>query len=526
MTEKEYKALHRKQMYDQIQRLRNEEHLSIQRIADKLGVNFRTVKRYLEMSRSEFESFSDNITNKPQILEPYTDFVVERLSLYQDTSTAQMHDWLKEAYPDFPKVTQRTVYSFVMKVRQDYNLPRIAMNERQYNPMPETPPGKYAQVDFGHKKLRCGSGQWIMVHFMAMLLCHSRYKYIWFQEKPFTSETAAIAHERAFAFFQGVPKYIIYDQDAVFLYDENLGDYKMTTVFESYVKSRPFTPIFWRPADPESKGKVENCVKYVKQNFLQNRQYSRLEVLQEEGEAWLNRTGNMIEHGTTCQVPYEVWCKECKDLQPYTPVTELEANPGHKVLKTNSVRYKGNTYTVPTGTYKNDDTRVYVTEDNGDVLISDVDGVLIARHRIPAGRGQIVVNKNHLRDRSSSIKEQCDHMATLFTDQNAISLFLSMLRARYPRYMREQLASMSGCILKYGQVAADAALEKCVKNKLYSANNFEAFISMGKVPEPTEKAVIKPLGDARTKLIVNFDPNRSSIVAYENLFKGSSYGTE
>ena len=101
-----------------------------------------------------------------------------------------------------------------------------------------------------------------------------------------------------------------------------------------------------------------------------------------------------------------------------------------------------------------------------------------------------------------------------------------MLRARYPRYMREQLASMSGCILKYGQVAADAALEKCVKNKLYSANNFEAFISMGKVPEPTEKAVIKPLGDARTKLIVNFDPNRSSIVAYENLFKGSSYGTE
>lgn len=82
----------------------------------------------------------------------------------------------------------------------------------------------------------------------------------------------------------------------------------MTTVFDSYVKSRPFTPIFCRPADPESKGKVENCVKYVKQNFLQNRQYSRLEVLQEEGEAWLNRTGNMMEHGTTCQVPYEVWC--------------------------------------------------------------------------------------------------------------------------------------------------------------------------------------------------------------------------
>ena len=125
-------------MYDQIQRLRNEEHLSIQRIADRLGINFRTVKRYLEMSRSEFESFSDNITNKPQILTPYTDFVVERLSLYQDTSTAQMHDWLKEAHP-------------------------------------------------------------------------------------FTSEMAVIAHEKAFEYFHGIPKEIIYDQDAVFLWDENLG---------------------------------------------------------------------------------------------------------------------------------------------------------------------------------------------------------------------------------------------------------------------------------------------------------------
>ena len=63
-------------------------------------------------------------------------------------------------------------------------------------------------------------------------------------------------------------KNIIYDQDAVFLYDENIGDYVMIAVFGSYVKSRPFNAVFCRPADPEAKGKVENCVKYVKQNFL------------------------------------------------------------------------------------------------------------------------------------------------------------------------------------------------------------------------------------------------------------------
>ena len=48
------------------------------------------------------------------------------------------------------------------------------------------------------------------------------------------------AHEKSFEYFKGIPKNIIYDQDAVFLYDENIGDYVMTAVFGSYVKSRPF----------------------------------------------------------------------------------------------------------------------------------------------------------------------------------------------------------------------------------------------------------------------------------------------
>jgi hypothetical protein len=41
--------------------------------------------------------------------------------------------------------------------------------------------------------------------------------------KSFTSESASIAHEKAFDYFHGIPGYIIHDQDAVFLYNENMG---------------------------------------------------------------------------------------------------------------------------------------------------------------------------------------------------------------------------------------------------------------------------------------------------------------
>ncbi len=518
MTDKEQKALDRFIMYDQIHRFRREEHKSIQWIANYLGVNFRTVKKYLKMDQTEFERYSGNITNKTFMLECYTPFIVDRLQRFQDTPAAQMHDWLKENFPDFPKVAPRTVFNYVMKVRQDYNLPKLTMNERQYQSLPETPPGKYAQVDFGQSPLRCGDGTRIKVYFMAMLLCHSRYKYIWFQDRPFTSETASMAHEMAFGYFHGIPEYIIYDQDAVFLYDENIGDYRMPEVFGSYVKSRPFKAIFCRPADPESKGKVENVVKYVKHNFLLNRPYSSLDNLQNEGEAWLSRTGNAMVHGTTCKVPYNEWCKECRELIPYTPVASLQIAEGHKVLKTNSIRYRGNTYSLPIGTYHGENTRAYLKEEAGNLIINDVEGKLIARHLIPAGSGHTIINNNHQRDRSVSIGSYGQQIMELFKDKTGAASFVSELKIRYPRYMRDQLATLQSCIIKYGQTAADGALDTCLRNKLYSATNFKSIISVNPSVKRDEKPSIKPLGDEKARLMVNFDPYKSSIDIYENIF--------
>ncbi len=76
--------------------------------------------------------------------------------------------------------------------------------------------------------------------------------------------------------------------------DEYLGDVTFTSAFKQYIKSRSFKLYFFRKADPESKGKVENVVQYVKKNFLYNRLYSDLETLNTEAIAWLARTANHL----------------------------------------------------------------------------------------------------------------------------------------------------------------------------------------------------------------------------------------
>jgi transposase len=81
----------------------------------------------------------------------------------------------------------------------------------------------------------------------------------------------------AFAFLGGILLTVVYDQDRTMMVDENLGHIILTETFRKYAKARGFQIHFCRKADPESKGKIENVIKYVKINFLTNRmRYHRL----------------------------------------------------------------------------------------------------------------------------------------------------------------------------------------------------------------------------------------------------------
>lgn len=508
-------------MYYEIRRLRNVEHFSIQRIADHLSIDFRTVKRYLEMREEEFEAYSNTKGRKSQLLDPYREFIVQYLKKYEDAPYSVVHDRLKEHYACFPTVDPKTVYNYVMHLRNELNLPRISSSQRQYSPVPDVQPGDQAQVDFGEKKLRKSTGEWITTYFFVMLLCFSRYKFLFFRERPFDAQSAVEAHEKAFEFFGGIPRQILYDQDAVFLRKENKGDYLMTEIFDRYQAARPFQAVFCRAADPESKGKVENTVKYVKQNFLFQRTYINIELLNEQAILWLNRTGNAILHNTTRKVPAEQWAQEQHFLQPWTPVFNVTKTTSYKVLKNNVVKYRGNSYSLPFGTYHNEESKVYLTESEGKLVIRDDKDAVIATHLIPAGAGHNVINSNHRRDTSVKLDELRNKAREFFSHSSDIETFLENIDRLYPRYVRDQLTTLLSCAEKSGRDPSEKALAFCVENHLFSANDFTSMVER-KITERKRRREsipeIKPLGDAKTQLMVNLEPEKSDIGKYEFLF--------
>ena len=510
--------------YYEIHRLFREEY-TISQISRELVLNRRTVRNYLAMNESDYEQFINDQCDRKKDLLTYEEFVKTRLEQFQDTSASQMHDWLKEKHEGFPQVSPKTIYNFVMWVRQKHNLPKISP-VREYMIVEELPYGKQAQVDFGEYNMRDGNHKRVKVWFFLMVLSRSRFKYVWFSDHPFTSELAIIAHEQAFGFFGGITDEIVYDQDKVFIVDENRGDLILTDAFRAYTKERSFTLHFCRKADPESKGKIENGVRYVKQNFLYNRPFYNIETLNDEAIAWLGRTANIMPHGRTMKPPYDEWAIEKPFLKPYTVfIIPPPQTTSYTVRKDNAISWKGNFYALPLGTYKGRGSQVRVVKENGQIIISDHTDKELCRHTIPIGKGKVVTNTDLRRDKQGAIEEIIGQVSQMFDNPQIARQYLEAIHGEKPRYIRDQLILIRQTIQMYDKQTVNEALAYCCHNSIYSAVDFKSVVKQG---TRDKKQPVGPVIARKNPLTNDPSPNatltpsKSKIIDYEKLMQNKN----
>jgi transposase len=329
-------------MWYKVQEL-TEQGLNKSQIKLETGLDRSTIRKYQQMEENVFHDWIKQRRNLPKKLFQYQSYVKEILSKTPYLSAAQVEDRLKENYEELPDIHSKTVYNFVQNIREQYNIPKPAKHEqRVFEKLPEPPFGQEAQVDFGETWMQTKQGNRKKIYFFAMSLSRSRYKFIYLTDKAFTSSIAVKAHHMAFEYFSGVPHKIIYDQDSVFIHNENLGDYLLTKEFSAFCKGQDFKAIFCRKADPQSKGKIENVIKYVKQNFLRGREYINIELLNTQAIAWLKRTANTKVHSATKLIPRQQWELEKNHLLPIKQKHIQRELKSYKVRKDNTILYKSN----------------------------------------------------------------------------------------------------------------------------------------------------------------------------------------
>ena len=493
------------QLWDKVKTLLSE-NLTVAQVSRILGVDRKTVRRYRDMSQEQISALVDReVKRRLCKLEPYRDFVVNLLREKPMLSSPQVHDRLLEHYPSFPDVSPRTVYSFVQRIRTEEDIPVAHESLREFGRVEQMPYGKQAQVDFGEMFLENTHGSRTKVYFMLMVLRRSCYKFAWFQSCPFTAESAVYAHHLSFRYFGGVPEEVVYDQDVKFLVNENYGKYHLTAALEAYVREVGYKPVFMMARDPQSKGLAEAYVRYVKHNFLSGRTYVNDEVLNDEFLGWLERTGNQNRHSVYRFVPSAEFAIEKDYLADYKASVKGPAMyaRSYVVKQDNTISYKGNTYSVPLGTYQHKGSRVLIVMNEAEQQIeiySEDPCKLIACHDVVTDRKGAVVTKPEHRRREPSktmlkAESELRQLLTQYGDERCTNRYLERVYNAGPRYYRK---AVMGILHELRKIAdCPMMIENVIQNAqelpILNPNELAEFIeewSMGEKPSPGSNIIL------------------------------------
>ena len=476
-------------VYAQIQQ-RKTRGYSQRRAARELDVNRETISKYWDMSEDEYAEALLESKTRTKLLDPYRDYIEEQLRQYPEITGAIIHDHLLEEHAGI-NVSARTVREYVALLRDELGLPRM-MKVRQYNEVAELPMGFQAQVDMGEKVMRDFYGKTVKVYLFAMVLSHCRKKFVFFQDHKFNTQEFVFAHDLAFRYFGGRTTEIVYDQDRVMAVSENAGDLILTEAFASYSRYAGFSIRLCRARDPESKGKIEAVIKYVKNNFLSCREYPGIARLNSDGLAWLERTANEKKHETTKQVPNRVFLEELKHLKLVPTLTEPAPVRTAIIRPTNVVHYRQNRYAVPKGTYApGRRAKIETDEEKGTVTFYDSEsGELLATHAIHYGVGKGVgLPKNSERFKETKYEALKTTVLQWFEGISGASGYIAHIVEKYPRYVRDQLSIIRKTQELYTKPELERAITYCIQRDLYSANDLRDTLEYFRREEPGSVAV-------------------------------------
>lgn len=501
----------------------NSKGLNKSQISVELCLDRSTVRKYLCMDEQSFLDWISIAQHRPVKLKEYRNFVKITLESHPYLSASQVEDWLKEHYPNLPSVHSKTVYNFVEQIRREFDIPKIhSKSVRQYEKLPETAYGDQGQADFGSFNMPCKDGSRRKVYFFVMILSRSRQKFVHFQDKPFTSSTTIEAHNLAFEYFEGQPDKILYDQDRVLMVDENLGDLILTKEFQLYSSGMIFTPVFCRKSDPESKGKVENVVGFVKKNFLPGRTYMKPGVINESVREWLMRTGNGKMHAGILKIPHQEWLIERNYLHPYHKELDVKDTLlPYKVRKDNTVSYKSNFYTLPLNTYQGADTTVFLKADNETLYLYANDKSVLTTHKLSPQRGQTIRNTDHRRDKSHSLEVLKSEVNQKFIDIPEYAIYIDKLSADKQRYLRDNLQVLNTKTEGIELLFIEQAIRFCIDNACYNANTLVQTAIYYQKQNQVQTATATPYVDIKSELSgkSDYEPQKSKINTYQNIMQ-------
>jgi transposase len=288
--------------YDLFSRIKNsheQKGLSANQIAEELGLDPRTVSKWLKQNR-----FRQRVpVLRTSKIDPFKGSIVRMLETHR-YSAAQVLQRIREEGFDGGYTI---VKDYVRKVRPRKSPAFLKLSFA---------PGECAQVDWGSfGTIRVGESS-RKLSFFIMVLCYSRMMYLEFTVSQ-TMEHWLACHQNAFDAFGSVPKKIMVDNLKSAVLKRIIGQAPVfNPKYLDFANHFGFTIVPCGVRKGNEKGRVENGVGYVKKNLLAGLALPQFDAMALFARQWLDTIANVRIHGETRRKPVEMFSEEKASLLP------------------------------------------------------------------------------------------------------------------------------------------------------------------------------------------------------------------
>jgi transposase len=316
--------------YCQIRSLRQEQKLRVGQIAQQLQLDKKTVRYWLKHDYHQ--------PRRPQRgskLDPHK----ARIKAWLETHDLSAQQVLQRLQADGVQVGYTIVREYVGLVRPK---PIKAFLSLHFAP------GECLQVDWGSWGVIPVGATRRRLSFFVAVLCYSRMLYVEFTlgqgQEQFLS-----CHENAFRFFKGVPARVMVDNCKTAVLSHPLGQpAQFNPRFLDFANHYGFEIRACGVRKAHEKGRVENAVKFIKENLLRGLELPPWAALNPAARHWVETIANVRIHGQTHKTPLELFEQEKLKLKPMSAlpydvatVRSLPVNSRFRVI------FETNRYSVP-----------------------------------------------------------------------------------------------------------------------------------------------------------------------------------
>ena len=436
---------------------------SIRRIARALSLSRDTVAKYLVNPERK-----KPVVKRPSKLDPFKDEIARLLAIDPEASSEVIRQRL--AAMGFDGCTT---------ILKDYlRTVRPAKKERRAFIRYESPPGEEIQIDWGHFGSLPYGNTCRKLYCIALIESHSRMLYLEFTHSQ-RQETLHRALLNGFIFFQGAPKRLVHDNMLTAVIERDGPLIRFNDAFLSFLRPFKTVPLACNRGQPHEKGKIEKgAIHYIRHNFWPLRSFRDLADVQSQANHWRDQIANVRVHETTgekpslrfrpeAMIPLPEILPDCRDTQAAKVHTDF------------SVRFDGNTYTVPPWLIGK---QVVVKADRDTVTIYFKDRTVAVHIRSWLRRERVESPRHREEARRHRIKHwHAQDAALLMSLGEEVKVYLERLSAaRLP--LKRSIQTLLALKDEYGAGSLIEAIRQATAHNAYGADYIQNILYQEMTP--------------------------------------------